>query len=276
MAFMIVQLTNLHVRPQGRASNRVVETNMLTDRALRSVARLDPAPDLVTVTGDLTECGMQAEYEEVAAMLRRHLGSRAVLAIPGNHDRREAMIAHLPGVRHEDGFVQYAVDGHPVRLVMLDTVVPGAAHGELCFRRLDWLERTLAAAADAPTLIGMHHPPFLCGIAHMDAINLRRADEFAAMLARHPQVERIACGHHHRPVVARIAHAVASIAPSVAHQVELDLRPDTPAAFVMEPPGYQIHRWAADTGFVSHTACVEDYPGPFPFLADPDYPGQTL
>ena len=277
MAFTVVQLTDLHVRPDGQASNRVVETNMLTERALRSVARLDPAPDLVIITGDLTECGLPAEYEVLAAMLRRHLGDRfPLLAVPGNHDRREAMIAHLPGVRHEDGFVQHVVDGHPVRVVMLDTVVPGAAHGQLCARRLDWLERALAAAADAPTLIGMHHPPFLCGIAHMDAINLRQADEFATVVARYPQVDRIVCGHHHRPVVARVAHAVASIAPSVAHQVELDLRPGAPAAFVLEPPAYQIHRWTAQGGFVSHTAYVEDYTGPFPFLGDPDYPGQAL
>lgn len=271
VAFTVVQLTDLHVRPPGQACNRVSETNMLTERALRSVTRLDPAPDLVIVTGDLTECGLQVEYAELAAMLRRF--GRPVLAIPGNHDQREAMIAHLPGVQHEDGFVQYAMDAGPIRVVMLDTVVPGAGHGELCGRRLAWLDRTLAAAPATPTLIGMHHPPFLCGIAHMDAINLQQPEAFRAIVARYRQVERIVCGHHHRPVVARVAHAIASIAPAVAHQVELALRDDAPAAFVLEPPAYQLHRWTAETGFVTHTAYVEDYPGPFPFLTDPDYPG---
>ena len=152
---------------------------------------------------------------------------------------------------------------------------PGAGHGELCARRLDWLERTLAAAPDRPTLVAMHHPPFRCGIAHMDAIALRDPDGFAAVLGRHAQVERIVCGHHHRPVTARLGTAVASICPSVAHQVELDLDADAPGAFVLEPPAYQIHRWRPDTGVVSHTACVESHPGPFPFLLDPDYPGQV-
>ncbi len=198
-----------------------------------------------------------------------------VYAIPGNHDRREMMIAHLPGARDEAGFVQYAVEDLPVRLVMLDTVVPGAGHGLLCEQRLAWLERTLAAAPERPTMIGMHHPPFLCGIAHMDAINLRNAAQFAAVVARHRQVERIVCGHHHRPVVARVAHAIASIAPSVAHQVELDLRPDAPSAFVLEPAGYTLHLWDAASGIVSHNALVESFPGPFPFLTDPDYPGKA-
>ena len=71
------------------------------------------------------------------------------------------------------------------------------------------------------------------------------------------------------------AQAVASIAPSVAHQVELELRPGAPGAFVLEPPAFQLHRWSSATGFVTHTALVEEYPGPFPFLSDPDYPGQS-
>ena len=271
----IAQLTDLHVRPVGVAAYRVAETNLMTERALRRVAALRPAADAVIITGDLTDCGLPAEYELLADMLRRTL-AMPVYVIPGNHDRREALLAHLPGTpAMAGGFVQYAVEDLPVRLVMLDTLVPGAGHGELCPRRLDWLDRTLAARPDTPTLIGMHHPPFRCGIAHMDQIALRAPDAFAAVIARHKQVERIACGHHHRPVFAAVAQAIASIAPSVAHQVEFDVSDAGPPAFVLEPPAFQLHLWDEASGFVSHTALVECYPGPFPFLADPDYPGRT-
>ncbi len=269
----IVQLTDLHVRPLGIAAYRVAETNMLTARALRAVAAIRPAPDAVIITGDLTDCGLAAEYALLRDMLAQHLHV-PVHVIPGNHDRREVLLAGLPNVRHDGGFVQYAVDDLPLRLVMLDTVVLGAGHGELCPARLDWLDRTLAQQPDKPTLIGMHHPPFQCGIAHMDAIALRDPAAFAALVRRHAQVQRIVCGHHHRPVTAMLGNAVASICPSVAHQVELDLSDDAPAAFVMEPAAYQIHRWHPDTGVVSHVAYVESYPGPFPFLPDPDYPGR--
>ena len=269
---IIAQITDLHVRPRGVAAYRVAETNVMTERALRAVAALRPAPDAVMITGDLTDCGLQSEYELLAEMLARLL-PMPVYVVPGNHDRREVMIAHLPGIRHEAGFVQYAVENLPVRLVMLDTVVPGAGHGMLCDQRLAWLDRTLAAGPEKPTMIGMHHPPFICGIGHMDAINLHDAERFIAVIARHPQVQRIVCGHHHRPVVAQVAHAIASIAPSVAHQVELDLRPEAPSGFVFEPPGYTLHLWNSVTGIVSHNALVESFPGPFPFLTDPDYPG---
>jgi 3',5'-cyclic-AMP phosphodiesterase len=274
---LICQLTDLHVRPVGRAANRVSDTNMFTERAFRAVSRLNPKPDVVVITGDLTECGLDAEYSQLNHLLRRFL-PLPVFVIPGNHDRRgnlRAGLKHLTGVAADPLYVQYAVEDHPVRLVMLDTLVPGAGHGELRFDQLEFLDRTLAAAPDKPTIIGMHHPPFVCGIAHMDRINLRNTPEFTAIVARHRQVERIICGHHHRPIVARVAHAIASISPSVAHQVELSLDPHDTGAFVFEPPAFQLHRWTAADGVVSHTVYVEDFPGPYPFVNDPDYPGHA-
>jgi 3',5'-cyclic-AMP phosphodiesterase len=272
---LIAQLTDLHVRPVGQAANGVVETNAFTERALRSVAALRPAPDMVVITGDLTECGLPAEYDHLAQMLHRHV-PMPVFVIPGNHDRREVLrerLAHLPGVMADRRFVQYAIEGNPVRLVMLDTLVAEAAHGELCGDRLRFLDRTLAAEPERPTIIAMHHPPFASGIGHMDRINLHDAGAFAEVVARHRQVERIICGHVHRPVVARVAHAIASIAPSVAHQVELTFDPHDSGAFVFEPPAYQLHRWTPAEGIVSHTVLVEQFPGPFPFMNDAEYAG---
>ena len=271
-AFRIIQLTDLHVRPPGMAAYRVCESNMLTERAMRAAARLNP--DVVIITGDLTDCGLASEYELFRSLIARLIHC-PVHVIPGNHDRREALLAALPGVPVEAGFIQYAVMAGPVRLVMLDTVVPGAGHGSMARGRLEWLDRTLAEAPDAPTMIGMHHPPFVCGIGHMDAINLHGFPAFAAVIAKHAQVRRIVCGHHHRPVVAQVAHAIASISPSVAHQVELDLSANPAGAFVLEPPAFQIHTWSDSAGFVSHTAVVEEYPGPFPFTLDKDYPGKA-
>jgi Icc protein len=274
---LICQLTDLHVRPPGLPSNRVSETSMLTERAFRAVAAFTPRLDAILITGDLTECGLDAEYANLAALIRRYLHAAPVFVIPGNHDRREKLragLGQLPNVTADPVYVQYVVEDFPVRLVMLDTLVPGQGYGELRSEQLEWLDRTLSQVPDKPTLIGMHHPPFACGIAHMDRIQLQNATAFSAIVARHRQVERIICGHHHRAITARVAQAVASISPSVAHQVEMSLLPDAPAVFVFEPPAFQIHRWTAADGFVSHTVYVEHYPGPYPFVTDPDYPGR--
>ena len=271
----IAQLTDLHIRPRGVASNRVSETNTLTERACRAVAAITPRADAVIITGDLTECGLPAEYENLAAILRRTL-SVPVYVIPGNHDRRDnlrAGLAHLPGVGSDPIYVQYAVEDLPVRLVMLDTLVPGQNHGALSGAQLDWLDAALGREPSKPTLIGMHHPPFMTGIPHMDGIALQEPERFAAVIARHPQVRRIVCGHHHRPIIGQVAHAVASVAPSVAHQVELTFDPNQPGAFNFEPPAFHLHLWQDGAGFMTHTVYTRDYPGPFPFLTDPDYPG---
>ena len=273
---LICQLTDLHVRAPGAVVARVSETNMLTERAFRRVAALRPTPDAVVITGDLTEVGSAAEYANFRRLIGKYL-TMPVYVIPGNHDRRgelRAALPDLPGVITDPVYVRYAVDLGPVRLAMLDTLVPGSTHGELGPEQLDWLDRTLSAASEEPTIVGMHHPPFACGIAHVDKINLRDAGAFAAVIARHPQVERIICGHHHRPIVGRVAHAIAMVAPSVAHQIEFTLDPGDRGAFLFEPPAFQIHRWTAADGFVSHTVYVEEYPGPFPFLAASDYPGR--
>lgn len=274
---LICQLTDLHVRPVGKPANRVSETNAFTQRAFAAVAAFTPRPDVVILTGDLTECGLADEYANVARLIGRYLPG-PVFVIPGNHDRRENLrqhLAHLPGVTSDPVYVQYAVDDYPVRLVLLDTLVAGSGHGLLRPEQLEWLDRTLAAVPDKPTLIAMHHPPFRCGIAHMDRINLQNSADFAAVIARHRQVQRIICGHHHRPIVTQVAHAIASISPSVAHQVEMSLHPDDPGAFVFEPPAFQLHRWTQADGIVSHTVYVERFAGPYPFVTDPDYPGKS-
>jgi 3',5'-cyclic AMP phosphodiesterase CpdA len=272
---ILLHLTDLHVRPAGKPVNRVVEASALAERALRVVRGFVPRPDAVVLTGDLTDNGLPAEYAELRLMLRRHLGGQRVFVVPGNHDRRANFrdaLGAFPGVRDHPDFVQYVVDDLPVRLVMLDSVVPGAGHGVLCAERLAWLDARLREAPERPTLLALHHPPMLCGLKVFDAINLRSTPELAAVLARHRQVERILCGHHHRSMTGRLGHAVVSVAPACAHQGAFELDDDR-GRFVLEPAGFHVHVQTTDGNIVSHMVYVETFPGPFPYIADPDYPG---
>ena len=80
---IIAQLTDLHLRPEGMAAYRVAETNMLTERAFRAVAKLDVTPDAVVISGDLTDNGLAEEYAVLASLLRRYLAHLPVYLIPG-------------------------------------------------------------------------------------------------------------------------------------------------------------------------------------------------
>jgi 3',5'-cyclic AMP phosphodiesterase CpdA len=272
---ILLQLSDLHVRPHGQPLSRLVEASHLAERALRAVAAFRPRPDAVLISGDLADCGLPGEYQELRWMLRRHLGGMRVLLIPGNHDRREnfrAAFGDFEGVTADPEFVQYVVEDLPVRLVLLDSVVPGAGHGELCARRLAWLDARLAEAPERPTLVALHHPPMHCGLPIFDALSLRDPAALEAVLRRHHQVERILCGHHHRSMVGRLAQAVVVVAPAVAHSGAFELEEDR-GRFTLEPPRYLVHLGLPDGAIASHDVFVESYPGPFPYIADPDYPG---
>ena len=267
---LIAQISDLHLRPRGMAAIRIAETNMLAARAITSLLALDPRPDVVLVTGDIVNNGTPDEYETAHRLLQRL--PMPVYAVPGNHDHRENFrkgLGPLPGVTSHPRFVQYAIEDYPLRLVALDTHVPSSSAGELCEERLAWLEKTLAAERGKPTFLFAHHPPFICGIGHMDKIRLiAGAERLEAIVRANPQVKAIAFGHHHRPIETLFGGALASIAPGVAHQVELDLRDGEPEGqMVMEPPAYRLWRWDGER-LISHMAYVERFPGPFPFVED--------
>ncbi|HMK80733.1 MAG TPA: phosphodiesterase [Xanthobacteraceae bacterium] len=273
---LICQISDLHVRPRGLAAYRVVETNMLTERALDMVAALRPRPDVVLITGDLTDCGLTEEYELLKKLLKRL--PMPVYLVPGNHDRRDtlkAVFADWPSVVADPDFVQCVVDDFPVRLIGLDTLTPGSGAGALCEKRLAFLERALAADRVKPVVIFMHHPPFRTGIRHMDDINLiEGAERLAALVREHGKVERILLGHDHRAIDTLFAGTLASVAPAVAHQVAFDLDPAHEGALLFEPPAIRLHLYTPQGGIVSHTVYVERFAGPFPFVLDPAYPGR--
>lgn len=266
---LICQISDLHIKTPGKLSYGVVDTSDMLARCVEHIRALKQKPDIIIATGDLTDFGRPEEYAYLRELLAPFEQQGIPLfMIPGNHDHRENMIAAFPGHRYLTQslpFIQYVIEDLPVRIVALDTVIPGQSGGELCATRLAWLEQKLSEAPDRPTLILMHHPPFKTFIGHMDAIGLANAEALKAIVKQHPQVERILCGHLHRPIQVRWAGTLASTAPSPAHQVVLDLSDDAPSQFVMEPPAYQLHKWHPDTGLVSHIAYIGNFDGPYPF-----------
>ena len=262
---MIAQISDMHVKAEGELLYGRIDTAGFLERAVAHVGALDPRPDVVLATGDLVEGGKPEEY----ARLRRLLAPLAmpVHLIPGNHDARDALReafadhAYLPRA----GFLQYTIEDLPVRLVALDTLVPGKGYGALCRERLDWLEARLAES-DRPTILFMHHPPFDCGIDAFDNVKLNEGGErLAALVRRHDNVERVMCGHVHRPIQMRWAGTMASIAPSTAHQATLDLHDKAPLSMMMEPPGIALHLWREGAGLVTHMSYIGTYDGPRPF-----------
>jgi 3',5'-cyclic AMP phosphodiesterase CpdA len=262
---VLVQLSDPHIVAPGRLLMDRIDTPALLARAVASVLALEPPATAVVLTGDLVDRGSADEYAHLQQLLAPL--TCPVWLMPGNHDSVEAMRLAFPD--HAElkpvsdaalsPFVLWEREVAGIRLIALDTVVAGAPHGALCKHRLDWLDRTLAAAPQQPTVVAMHHPPFATGIGHMDGMGLRQgSDGLADVLRRHPQVERVICGHLHRPIVRRFGGTVAMTVPSTAHQIALDLREAGPAAWRQEPPGFALHA-LVDGAVVSHGVILGEF-----------------
>jgi 3',5'-cyclic-AMP phosphodiesterase len=244
--FLLVQLSDPHIGAEWAASDPAAGL----EAAIDAVRALGASPDAVLVSGDLAEHAADEEYEQVRALLGQIDAPSYVL--PGNHDDRDALHRHfgVPGAGGEP--VQYAVDLGPLRLVVVDSTIPGEDGGELDDGRLSWLEETLAAAPDVPTVVAMHHPPFTIGIAPWDAIALRPSDreKLGDILARHEHVERVLVGHVHRAISTELGGRPVMSVPSTYIQGLLDFSA-TELALSDDPPGFAVHA-LVDGKLVSH------------------------
>jgi 3',5'-cyclic AMP phosphodiesterase CpdA len=264
--FLLAQVTDLHIKAEGKLSYRVVDTAVALARCVQHMLSLPQRPDAVMLTGDLTDFGRPEEYAQLARLLAPL--PMPFYLMPGNHDDREGMRQAFPAhdyLRQRGETIDYVIDDWPVRLVALDTVIPMKSGGTLLGHQIEWLAGQLAAQPSRPTVVALHHPPFSTGIGHMDDIGLENAAALEAVILANPQVERVICGHLHRPIAARFGGTIASTCPSPAHQVALDLDDRAASRFMMEPPAFQLHLWREGLGVVSHTACIGRFDGPYPF-----------
>jgi Icc protein len=234
--FLLAQLSDFHVgAPPGEHDPR-----QCLREAVDAVLALPDRPDAVLASGDLSDDGSARSYAFVRAELER-LGLPHFV-IPGNHDERAALREAFGLAGQGADPIQYSADLGPLRLVAVDTVLPGADRGELDDLRLALLEAKLAAAPEQPTLLAMHHPPLHTGIPPFDEICLDAGARaaLAAVLSRHPQVLRIVAGHVHRTIVGELAGRAVVTVPSTYRQARLDFTA-TDFGLNDDPPGFAVH-----------------------------------
>ena len=247
----IVQITDTHVSAEPGATGALIDANEALERAVDVLNGLEPQPDVVLITGDLADRGEPEDYVILAEILDKLVAPTYL--IPGNHDDARVLVEQMPTLDYlpRSGHCSYTVEHFPVRLVALDTTDPERHDGVFPEDRARWLDETLSAD-QRPTLLFMHHPPFDTGIFFMDAIDLKGRDRFRHLIAQHPHVTRIICGHVHRAIQANWGPTSLSICPSTAHQVGLVLSESIPPTITTEPPSYQMHLWNGSS-FVTHT-----------------------
>jgi 3',5'-cyclic-AMP phosphodiesterase len=245
--FLLAQLTDTHI---GADWGGPVQPAAALAAAVDALRGSPDPPDALVVTGDLANDGAAEQYAIVREQLRRL--ELPFVVLPGNHDNRAAMrdAFELPGDRYDP--IHAAADLGPLRLLALDTTIPGAAGGALADAELHWLERELQDAPDQPTIVAMHHPPVLTGVPAWDATAIIAGEQAALrrLLDRHPQVLALVAGHLHRTLVAAFAGRPLAVVPSTYMQSKLDWSCEE-FVLVPEPPAFALHA-LLDGRLVSH------------------------
>jgi 3',5'-cyclic AMP phosphodiesterase CpdA len=244
---LIAQITDIHLGFEPGNPDELNRRRL--DCALRSLREMVPQPDLLLATGDLADAGDDSESYARLKLALADLPFPVFFAL-GNHDGRDAFRANFPDAPMPDGFLQYAIEDHDLRILVLDTLEEGRHGGNFCEARAGWLRERLAEAPTRPTLIVLHHPPIESGLSWMtedpEAEWVKRLE---AIVGDNDNIVAVVAGHLHRPVVTQWAGTTLAVCPSTAPQVALDFeaidpeRPDGRPMIVADPPWFAIHRW---------------------------------
>jgi len=229
----------------------VIHTTARLEEALERLAGVRPAPQAIVLTGDLADLGEPEAYarlRKVVEPVAANLGAELVWVI-GNHDDRGAFSEALLGVRDEEP-LDRVHDIAGLRIIALDTSVPGWHHGELRTSQLEWLGAELATPAPHGTILAMHHPPVPMPMDRIaELIELRDQPALAEVVAG-TDVRAILAGHYHYSTFATFAGVPVSVASASCYTVGL-ARPDRLVAAVDADQAFTMTHVYPDT--VVHT-----------------------
>ncbi|MFS0866989.1 phosphodiesterase [Microbacterium sp. 179-B 1A2 NHS] len=221
---VLLHLSDTHLRAPGPQLFNRVDGAALLATALAGIEASGIAPDAVVFTGDLVDLGEAAAYDmlrELVEPFADRLGAR-LLWVMGNHDDRPAFRARLLDEAPADPSAPYdrvdELDG--LRVVTLDSSVPGRHHGEIGDAQLAWLRDVLATPAPLGTILAMHHPPVPSVLPLAASVELRDQRRLADVL-RGTDVRAIIAGHLHYSTFATFAGIPVSVASSTCYAQDL-------------------------------------------------------
>lgn len=220
----ILHLSDTHLSGEGTLHHGMVDTTAALRRVLdraASVGRLD----LVVASGDLSDDGSEASYRVLRDLLEPWAKARgaAVIYTMGNHDL-------LAGFRAVLGDVRSVTRVRGLRVVSLDSSVPGAGYGRIGTRQLEWLRAVLSQPAELGSIVVVHHPPVPAETPLLAALELQEPQALLDICAA-GGVRVLLCGHYHHPMATRVSGMDVLVAPAVANTSD-----------IIPPKGHEVAR----------------------------------
>ncbi|MGJ0387899.1 metallophosphoesterase [Microbacterium sp. CGR1] len=219
---VIIHVSDPHFLAGGASLGGRYDVESNFARTLDAIRIVHPHPSAIVITGDLTDLGEPDAYRRLRAAVEpvaRELGA-PVVWVAGNHDERPALREGLLDQEPTQEPITGVWDLNGLRLIALDTSVPGWHHGDLDDGQLAWLADVLSEPAPHGTLLAMHHPPLPSHVPLFDILELRHQDELAEVI-RGSDVRGILAGHLHYSAHGTFAGVPVSVSSATCYTMNV-------------------------------------------------------
>lgn len=223
---VVAHISDTHFLGGGRPLYGSVPTDAHLSRALTQLEASGAAPEAIVFTGDLADLGEPDAYSRLRDLVEPVAGrlGAQVIWVMGNHDERQEYSQRLFDTEPTDAPQDRVYDVGGLRIIALDTTVPGYHHGDLTSSQLDWLTTVLATPAPHGTLLTMHHPPIPTPLLEaMGMLELQDQQRLADVI-QGTDVRAILAGHLHYSTHSMFAGIPVSVAAATCYTLDLSAK----------------------------------------------------
>ncbi|QAV70130.1 phosphodiesterase [Salinibacterium sp. UTAS2018] len=220
----VLHLSDVHLLAGGRRLYDSLDSETKLRQLFAELEASGSRPEAIVITGDLADKGEAAAYRalrEIVEPVAHRLGAQVVWVM-GNHDDRSTFTTTLLDEPATTAPIDRVVNVNGLRIIALDSTVPGAHHGDISDAQLLWLQNELATPAPHGTILAMHHPPVPTVLDLAVTVELRSQKELAAVI-RGSDIRSIIAGHLHYSTTATFAGIPVSVASATCYTQDLNV-----------------------------------------------------
>lgn len=220
----LLHLSDTHLLGGQRRLYDAVDSANHLAQLFAELEASDGRPEAIVFTGDLADRGEPEAYDRLRRMvepLAARLGAQ-VIWVMGNHDNREAFRARLLDEPASSRPVDRVYDVNGLRIITIDSTVPGHHWGQLASAQLDWLAEELATPAAHGTILAMHHPPLPSVLDLAVSVELRDQPGLAEVV-QGSDIRSIIAGHLHYSSTGTFAGVPVSVASATCYTQDLNV-----------------------------------------------------
>ncbi|MDI9951070.1 phosphodiesterase [Rhodococcus sp. IEGM 1305] len=218
----ILHVSDTHFVTDGALLHDSVDSDANLSRLFERLEKAGRRPEAIVFTGDLADKGEPEAYVRLRRIVEpaaERLGAK-VIWVMGNHDARPAFRSGLLDTEPTQDSVDAVVDVNGLRIIVLDSTVPGFHHGLISDEQLTWLTDVLAEPAPHGTLLALHHPPVPGLLDAIESVELKEQHRLETVLAG-TDVRGILAGHLHYSTTCTFAGIPVSVASATCYTQDL-------------------------------------------------------